>query len=99
MERSVILAEQDVIELDALPEKLRQPAHATATRTPLNLELPDEGISLEQLERDLIAAALHKTHWSIKKSAELLGITYKTLQYRIQKYHLKDSSPGRCDSV
>ncbi len=90
IERSVILAEHDVIELDTLPEKLQEPAEPVTPRNPMNLTIPDEGISLEQLERNLIEAALKKSDWSIKKASELLGISYKTLQYRIQKYHLKD---------
>ena len=90
IERSVILADHDVIELDALPEKLHEPASPQTPINPMEFDIPESGISLDQLERDLIESALKKTNWSIKKASELLGLSYKTLQYRIQKYHLKD---------
>ena len=90
IERSVILADHDIIEMDTLPEKLQEPASPAAPQNPLDFSIPEEGISLEHLERSLIEAALKKSNWSIKNASELLGISYKTLQYRIQKYHLKD---------
>jgi two-component system response regulator PilR (NtrC family) len=95
IERSVILAEHDVIDSETLPEKLRVPATATTSTTPIYFTIPEEGIALEHVERSLIESALQKTNWSIKKASELLGITYKTLQYRIQKYQLKDSPGSR----
>ncbi len=89
IEHSVILADRDVIEMDALPEKLQEPLATPSPANPLEFTIPDEGISLEHLERSLIESALKKTNGSIKKTSELLSISYKTLQYRIQKYHLK----------
>jgi DNA-binding NtrC family response regulator len=44
--------------------------------------------SLGQMEKNMIVEALEKYGGSIKKAAENLGITYKTLQYRIKKYGL-----------
>lgn len=90
IERSVILADGDVIDVESLPEKLQTPAQPHTPINPMEFAIPNEGISLEQLERDLIESALKKTNWSIKKASELLGLSYKTLQYRIQKYRLKD---------
>ena len=90
IERSVILADSDVIDVESLPEKLQTSAQPHTPINPMEFAIPNEGISLEQLERDLIESALKKTNWSIKKASELLGLSYKTLQYRIQKYRLKD---------
>ena len=89
IERSVILADQDLITLETLPEKLREPVIPGSANTPITFNIPEEGISLEHVERSLIESALNKSGWSIKKASELLGISYKTLQYRIQKYQLK----------
>ena len=93
VERSVILAEGEVIGPETLPLPLQdRPADAAAPADPAHLTIPDEGISLEQVERGLIEAALRKSGGQIKRASELLGITYKTLQYRIQKYGLNPSS-------
>jgi len=86
IERAVLLNESGVLQSRDLPEKLSVPKTQVAG---LDLAIPDEGISLPEVERTLIENALVKTNWSIKRASELLGITYKTLQYRIQKFHLK----------
>ncbi len=92
IERSVILTDHDIIDCDTLPEKLRDKNEESSSPA-MTYTIPEGGISLENVERNLIESALLKSGWSIKKASELLGITYKTLQYRIQKYNLKD--PGK----
>ncbi|MGE3165664.1 MAG: sigma-54-dependent transcriptional regulator [Planctomycetota bacterium] len=57
--------------------------------------LPSQGVVLEDLEADLIRQALDRTGGRIEPAAQLLGVTYKTLQYRIKKYDLKDSQDAR----
>jgi DNA-binding NtrC family response regulator len=48
--------------------------------------------NLSQMEQDLIRHALKANMGSIKKSSEALGISYKTLQYRIKKYGLNKNN-------
>ena len=52
--------------------------------------LPPEGVVLENLEADLMRQALERSEGRIEPAAQLLGISYKTLQYRIRKYELKE---------
>ncbi len=52
--------------------------------------LPARGVQLADVEADLIRQALDKTQGRLEPAARLLGITYKTLQYRIKKYELKN---------
>jgi DNA-binding NtrC family response regulator len=52
-------------------------------------ELPVDGVRLEELERHLILQALERSRGSLGPAARLLGISYKTLQYRIRKYGLE----------
>jgi two-component system NtrC family response regulator len=51
--------------------------------------VPEEGLNLETLERDLIQLALRKTHGNQTHAAKFLGITRHTLLYRMEKYDLK----------
>lgn len=44
----------------------------------------------EDAERDLILRALDQTRWNRTKAAELLGMTFRQLRYRIQKYGLDE---------
>jgi transcriptional regulator with PAS, ATPase and Fis domain len=50
------------------------------------IELPEGGINLEQVEIDLIKQALERTSGNRSRSAKLLGISRDTLLYRMQKY-------------
>ncbi|MGD8375848.1 MAG: sigma-54 dependent transcriptional regulator [Acidobacteriota bacterium] len=50
--------------------------------------LPPEGVRLGDLERDLILQALERYRGSLRPAARALGISYKTLQYRIRKHGL-----------
>ncbi|HEX9760786.1 MAG TPA: helix-turn-helix domain-containing protein, partial [Candidatus Acidoferrales bacterium] len=44
--------------------------------------------SLEEVEREVIRATLEATHYKIGRSAEILGITRKTLLEKRKKYGL-----------
>jgi hypothetical protein len=55
----------------------------------LRMELPDEGISLENVERELLLAALEKHNWNQTRAGAFLNITHSTLLYRMQKFGLE----------
>ncbi len=58
--------------------------------------LPEEGISLEDVERQLIEQALDRFDWNQTKAASCLGLTRDTLRYRMKKFGLlgkKATSP------
>jgi len=57
--------------------------------------LPDDGLCLADVERDLIRQALEKAGGRLEPAARLLDITYKTLQYRIRKYELQGYQVSR----
>jgi DNA-binding NtrC family response regulator len=94
VERGVILAEDDLVELDlavdAGPGQGAPAAPAGASR----LVLPDEGLSLEQVERDLVVQALQRTGGNKTRAARLLGLTRGTLRYRIEKLGLDQRADG-----
>ena len=83
LEQLFILSDGPSITVDGLPEKLR--AHDA---DPGEFKLPLGGIVLEDLEQELIRQALERSGGRIKEAAELLGLTYKTLQYRLKKHDI-----------
>ncbi|MDX9972232.1 MAG: sigma-54 dependent transcriptional regulator [FCB group bacterium] len=83
LEQLFILSDADVLHVEDLPEKLRE-----STPEPGQFNLPPGGIVLEDLEQDLIRQALQRSGGRIKEAAELLGLTYKTLQYRLKKHEI-----------
>ena len=54
-----------------------------------------QGRRLEELERDLIVEALRRTRGNVTQAARLLGLTRRTLQYRVEKHGLEDEPAGR----
>jgi transcriptional regulator with PAS, ATPase and Fis domain len=50
--------------------------------------LPENGISMDDLEKDLIGQALERTNNNQTKAAKMLGISYDTLRYQVKKFGL-----------
>ena len=86
IERGVLMAESDYIQPEDLPAEVHEDISQN-DRIPF--ELPPEGISIEGLERDIIIKAMDRTGWVIAKAAPLLGMSYKTLQYRLEKFGIE----------
>ncbi len=88
LEQMLILCTGNMLDASLLPSKLRAPVPRTG-----GFDLPPGGIVLEDLEQDLIRQAIERSNGSIKEAAELLGLTYKTLQYRLKKHEIDRHSP------
>lgn len=82
LERAVVFARSDTLEPNDFPENVRV-AGAGAVSGTAGLR------SLEEVEREVIGATLDATHYQISRTAEILGITRKTLLEKRKKYGLK----------
>lgn len=91
LERLVVLATHNVITEEDLPEELSRPSHHTIDRWP---DLPEDGLSLEGVERDLIVRTLDKFHGNQTHAARYLDISRRTLIYRMDKYGLAGGAEG-----
>jgi len=88
VERCVVLeAGEKIISATTLPHMLLHKSQDSLTTT-----LPDEGLNLEkvvtELETDLIRQALAKCHGNKTKAAKLLGLSFRSFRYRLDKYNL-----------
>ena len=90
LERAMIFHRGDAISLADLPETVRAPRAKEAA--PLPLSLPEAGLSLEEVEKELILRALQKHDWNQSRAARYLGITRHTLLYRMEKHSI--ARPG-----
>jgi two-component system response regulator AtoC len=54
----------------------------------VSVELPESGIDLEEVEKQLILQALEKANGNKARAAKLLHLTAPTLYYRLQKFGL-----------
>jgi DNA-binding NtrC family response regulator len=91
LERAMILEESSFITPYSLPMSISHGrdrlAAGAAAVTPE--AFPDEGVSLEENEKRLVAHALQKTSGNQTQAARLLRITRDTLRYKMKKFDLR----------
>jgi two-component system response regulator PilR (NtrC family) len=84
IERAVTLASGTVLGLDDLP-----PLRSVARAAEVKDEFPAEGVDLERLvadyERGWVHKALERASGVRKRAAALLGISFRSLRYRLEK--------------
>jgi DNA-binding NtrC family response regulator len=79
LERSVVL--ENV-------ESMRPKRPLKEQRKSSYLVLPETGLSLDEVEKDLVRQAMEMADNNQTKAAKLLGITYDTLRYQVKKYNI-----------
>ncbi len=87
-ERMVILFSDHDLTNENIPPEILHPEETT------NLEndgfiLPERGIKLDSLERELIVQALSRTGGNRSRAARLLGLTRDTFLYRMRKHGIE----------
>ncbi|HEX8138466.1 MAG TPA: sigma-54 dependent transcriptional regulator [Pyrinomonadaceae bacterium] len=92
IERAILLCESDLIQVEDLPLEVRQESRPASEGA---FKLPPEGIAFEEVERDLIMQAMEQTDYNITKAAKLLGLTFRTLQYRLEKFGIRKPEKER----
>jgi transcriptional regulator with GAF, ATPase, and Fis domain len=100
MERAVVLGEGDTVAIADLPPEIVRPVGAVAGESAESEETPaamagstsgpiiSEG-SWEEHEKAKIMEALQRSGGNITRAAQLLGMTFRTLQYRLEKFGIK----------
>ncbi|MBM4030394.1 MAG: sigma-54-dependent Fis family transcriptional regulator [Planctomycetes bacterium] len=86
IERAVVMAQGDTIGPDDIalnPDVSRESPEDVASK------LLQPGFAIEEFERKLLEAGLRKTGGNQSRAAELLGLTRRTLQYRMEKYAIQ----------
>lgn len=70
------------------------------------IELPNDGIDFEEIEKAILLCALEKTHGNVVRAARLLRMGRGSLRYRLEKFDLaepkrrgpRQSMPPRAES-
>ncbi|MEZ4459691.1 MAG: sigma-54 dependent transcriptional regulator [bacterium] len=98
LERAVTLETQPMISVDVLPAFVRE-AHPSAA--PATMDLPATGVQLDDvlagLEHRLLSQALERTGGNKTDAAKLLGISFRSLRYRLKKSGLDDDESESLD--
>jgi DNA-binding NtrC family response regulator len=90
IERCVLFSEGETfperwLQLPGSEAELPARAEPEGDRVPLPL---DGSLSLDAMEREILARALERTGGNLARAARLLGTTRQTLRYRVQKHGL-----------
>ncbi len=91
LERAMILASGEVLHAEHLPPEIgtgevERPLHPATPAHAAGVTLPAEGVSLEEVERDLVRQALEATEGNQVRAARLLGISRDALRNRMKKF-------------
>lgn len=86
LRRIFVLSENEVIDMDELPPEILDTSLPT---TDLEFDIPEEGVSLDDIIKEYICSALAKSNGTQIQAAKLLGISRRKLQHRMQKYGLQ----------
>jgi transcriptional regulator with PAS, ATPase and Fis domain len=88
IERIVVLENAETILPEHLPKEILYPARAENQTPGFDFTLPDSGLSLEEVEKDLILQALERAGNNKTLAAKLLNISYDSLRYQVKKFGL-----------
>jgi two-component system response regulator PilR (NtrC family) len=90
MERCVVLGRGEALSEDSLPPQIRA---CVETSDRALTSLPEEGLDLDAylgaIEKDILLKALDRTGGVRKRAAELLGITFRSIRYRLAKFGIE----------
>ena len=104
IERAVILETMTIMQADSLPGELvalsnamngyenppeEAPLSINQANLPFEITIPPDGLSLYDIEKQIIRQALEKNDQNQTRTAKLLGITRDTLRYKLKKYQLQ----------
>ncbi|MCL4557926.1 MAG: sigma-54 dependent transcriptional regulator [Deltaproteobacteria bacterium] len=89
IERTILLNDDSVVSKDDLPIEIK------TTKIDIDkyeFELPESGINFYELEKEILVKAMKRSDGVIAKAADLLGMSYRTLQYRLEKFKISKKS-------
>ncbi len=90
VERVVVLESAEKIMPEHLPVEISSPrSHPDVRPSGGRFVLPESGISLDDLEKDLILQALERAKNNRTLAARLLNISYDSFRYQIKKFGLE----------
>ncbi|MCX7766963.1 MAG: helix-turn-helix domain-containing protein, partial [Candidatus Sumerlaeia bacterium] len=89
IEHAIVMAENNEIKVEDLPLAIRNFRQGTTSLSTPRMDF--NHLTLEEMEKQAILNALRRTQVNYSRAARLLGITRRTLGYRIKKYRLEEN--------
>jgi DNA-binding NtrC family response regulator len=89
IERIVVLENDEIVRPELLPAEILHLKERASTKPSPGLTIPDTGLSLEEVEKNLIIQALERVGQNKTQAAKLLGMSYDSLRYQVKKFGLE----------
>jgi two-component system, NtrC family, response regulator PilR len=101
IERTVALEAGASILPESLPPFVKTSSGRREMVSSEGIEITEDGVDLDkiigQIEKELIVKAIHAANGVKKRAAKLLGITFRSMRYRVEKYNLGSISEDELD--
>ncbi|MCK5730444.1 MAG: sigma-54-dependent Fis family transcriptional regulator [Draconibacterium sp.] len=88
VERAVILQSGSTLQVSSLPGEINNIQPLKNNSTGYFFNFPEEGIVLDDVEKQIIMQALQMSNYNQTKASKLLGVSRDTLRYKQKKYKL-----------
>jgi len=102
IEKAITMSDEDYIDIQQLQpaphrgiHKVEQHDLMQSKALPIVMpnkaqNIPEEGLEqyLEKVEKEVLLSALNQTHWNRTLAAKKLGMTFRSLRYRLKKFGL-----------
>jgi DNA-binding NtrC family response regulator len=85
IERLIVFSRDNTASMEDLPDEVLQPQLTIGKAL---LHIPPDGLSMAELEKELVIEALERNQWHQTRAAAFLRISRNVLVYRMQKYRL-----------
>lgn len=85
IERAIILENEETLLLEHLPQELVAKTGGSSVG-PFSIHLPEEGIDIEDVERELIRQSLETSEGNQSKAAKKLNLGIDAFRYRMKKF-------------
>jgi two-component system response regulator PilR (NtrC family) len=90
LERTFTLCDEDIIKLEDLQLSTRETMDGPQKSQHKAEEVESLDEYLEDIEREVIVSALEKTKWNRTAAAKKLGVSFRSLRYRLKKLGLDE---------
>ncbi len=88
IERLVVLESTELIKPEHLPKEITM-QQGGEPAIPCKFVLPEQGLNLDELEKQFIVQAMQKAGGNKALASKLLGLSYDSLRYQIKKFGLE----------
>ena len=82
IERAYIMCEEDIMDIEHMTEEVGRESGKQLSKY---IEIPDEGLDFEEVEREFIKKAVIKAEGKISLAAKLLNMSYDKLWFKVKK--------------